>query len=121
MKDTLVIGASINPERYSNKAVRTLLQHGFPVIALGLKNGHIDTVPVETERKPWSNIGTVSLYIGPDRQKDYYDYVLSLKPDRVIFNPGTENAEFAGLLRRNNCIAEEACTIVLVNTDQYIR
>ena len=87
-KKTLVLGASLNPDRYSNMAINRL-------------------------------ITTVTLYLNPKRQEEYYDYILSLKPQRVIFNPGTENPDLYKILRENNIENEVACTLVLLGTNQY--
>lgn len=119
MKKTLVIGASEKPERYSNKAIRALLQHGHPVVALAPREGQVEGVVFETHRRPFEGIDTVTLYVGPDIQTGYVDYILSLKPRRVIFNPGTENAAFEETLRASGIEAEEACTLVLLSIGQY--
>lgn len=119
MKKTLIIGASNNPERYAYKAADRLLNHGHEIEMLGLRNDSIFGKTIDTDRKQYQEIDTVTLYIGPQRQPDYYEYILSLQPKRVIFNPGTENEEFEDLLTKNNIIAEEACTLVLLGTGQY--
>lgn len=118
-KKTLVIGASANPARYSYLAVQKLTTHQHPVVALGIKNGAIGNTVIETEKKLLSNIDTVTLYINPSRQPAYYDYILSLHPKRIIFNPGTENEELETLAHKNNIATQEACTLVLLSTGQY--
>jgi len=119
MKKTLIIGASNNPERYAYKAADRLLNHGHEIEMLGLRNDTVFGKTIDTDRKQYQGIDTVTLYIGPQRQPDYYEYILSLQPKRVIFNPGTENEEFEDLLTKNNIFAEEACTLVLLGTGQY--
>lgn len=116
---TLVLGASLKEDRYSNKAVRSLRQHNIETVAYGLKTGSILDVNVTTELEDFKNLHTVTLYLNPQRQKEYYDYVLGLKPKRVIFNPGTENPEFQKLLTKNNIAFEEACTLVLLSIGNY--
>jgi len=116
---TLVIGASTNPDRYSYKAIMSLLAHGHSVRAISLKKGEVQGVIFDTEKKQYVDIDTVTVYIRPDNQSSYYEYVISLKPRRVIFNPGTENKTFYNLLRDNNIQVEEACTLVLLSTNQY--
>ena len=118
-KKTLVIGASANPERYSYLAVEKLSAHQHPVIALGLKNGLIGNVAIETERKAFDNIDTITLYLNPFNQQDYYNYILSLNPKRIIFNPGTENDELNELAKNKGIITQEACTLVMLSTGQY--
>ena len=116
---TLVFGASLKPERYSNVAIGKLVDNGLDVKAFGLKPGTVGGVEIDTELKSYKNIDTVTLYLNPQRQKDYYSYILSLNPKRVIFNPGTENQELYNLLIENNIKVEVACTLVLLATNQY--
>lgn len=120
MKNTnLVIGASLNPNRYSNIAIKRLIDRNINTKAIGLKNGNIHTVTVETEKLLFKDIDTVTLYLNPKRQEGYYNYILELSPRRVIFNPGTENFEFIKLLKEKGVEAEIACTLVLLSTNQY--
>ncbi len=118
-KKTLVIGASENSNRYSNMAVKKLSAYQHPVVAIGLRKGSIGDTVIETEKKPLSDIDTVTLYLNPSRQKEYYDYILSLSPKRIIFNPGTENDELAELAAKQNIKSLEACTLVMLSTGQY--
>ena len=118
-KKTLVLGASTNPERYSYKAIKMLVQHKHSVMAIGQKQGSIDAVNINTKMIPLTNIDTVTLYLNPSRQRDYYNYIIENQPKRVIFNPGTENPEFYQLLQLNNIKVEEACTLVLLSTNQF--
>lgn len=119
MKKTLVIGASENPERYANKAIRALLAHNHEVVALGLKKGNVQGIEFHTEKETFEDIDTVTLYVGPRNQPEYYDYIISLNPRRVIFNPGTENPEFISKLKSAGIYPEIACTLILLVTDQY--
>lgn len=118
-KKTLVLGASLNENRYSNLVIHRLLSNRQEVVAFGLKSGEVAEVTIDAELIFYKGIDTVTLYLNPKRQKDYYDYILALKPKRVLFNPGTENPEFYALLRENNIDFEVACTLVLLSTDQY--
>ena len=118
-KKTLVLGASDNPSRYSYLAVNRLRSHGHPVVAIGKKNSMVADVPIEKEKKAWSDVDTVTLYLNPNHQQQYYDYILSLKPKRIIFNPGAENDELADLAVKNGIKPIEACTLVLLSTNQY--
>ena len=118
-KKTLVLGASLNPERYSNFVIRKLVNQGFEVVAFGLKQGEVAGIPVETDLLPYKDLHTVTLYVNPKKQSMYYDYVVSLKPKRVIFNPGTENPEFYTILKEHNIFFEVACSLVLLSTNQY--
>jgi len=119
MKKTLVVGASTNPSRYAYMAIKKLLQYNLPVVALGRRKGLVDNVEIEIEKLPFEDIDTVTLYIGPKHQPEFYEYIVSLKPKRVIFNPGTENDEFYKVLNENNIDTEIACTLVLLSTNQY--
>jgi len=119
MKKTVVIGASENPERYSNKAIRSLLQHQHPIIAIGNKVGVVEGVAISKELITASDVDTVTLYINPTLQAAYTDYILSLKPKRVVFNPGTENPALEQLLKAHQIEPVAACTLVLLATGQY--
>ena len=118
-KKTLVLGASDNPSRYSYLAIQRLRKHDHPVVAIGKKNSHVADVYIEKEKKPFDQIDTITFYLNPTHQKEYYDYILSLKPKRLIFNPGAENDELIALAKKNNIQTLEACTLVLLSTGQY--
>ncbi|HMJ47449.1 MAG TPA: CoA-binding protein [Ferruginibacter sp.] len=118
-KKTLVLGASQNPARYSYLAIQRLRAHGHPVIAIGRRKGVVKDTEIITEAVAEVGIDTVTLYLNPTNQKQYYDYILSLKPSRIIFNPGTENEELEKLAQKNHIKAQEACTLVLLSTGQY--
>ncbi|MEN8120337.1 MAG: CoA-binding protein [Bacteroidota bacterium] len=118
-KKTIVIGASPNPKRYSYKAVTLLSHFGYELIALGIRSGNINGIEIIKGRTHFDDIHTVTLYLGPDRQIDYYDYILSLKPKRIIFNPGTENLELYNLAMTNNIEVIEHCTLVMLNSGTY--
>ncbi|MBO9631686.1 MAG: CoA-binding protein [Chitinophagaceae bacterium] len=118
-KKTLVLGASNNPERYSFLAVNRLRNAGHPVVAIGLKPVQVADITVDTEKKPFDEVDTVTLYLNPARQKEYYDYILSLKPKRIIFNPGTENEELEAKAKEQGIQTMEACTLVLLSTGQF--
>ena len=116
---TLVFGASLKPNRVSNMVVDRLLNNGHEVVAFGLVPGNISGIEVSPELKAYENIDTISLYISAKWQSDYYDYLVGLKPRRVIFNPGTENGQFYKLLNDNNIEVDVACSLVLLSTNQY--
>jgi uncharacterized protein len=118
-KKTLVIGASENPARYSNMAINRLKSHQHSVVAIGNKKGTVAGIPIGTEKIHEDDIDTVTLYLNPALQKEYYDYIISLHPKRIIFNPGTENDELVELAAKNNIQPVEACTLVLLSTGQY--
>ena len=116
---TLVVGASENPQRYSNMAIRRLRANNLPVHAIGLKAGHVEDVEIQTGQPAFTDIDTVTLYVGPQHQAEVEDYVRSLRPRRVIFNPGTESASFQDDLRKDGVEVLEACTLVMLGTGQY--
>ena len=117
-KKTLVLGASENPSRYSFLAINKLRRNGHPVVAIGRKAGKVQDVEFSKER-PQTDVDTVTLYLNPQHQKEYYDYIVSLKPRRIIFNPGPENDELISLAEQNGIEPVEACTLVLLSTGQY--
>jgi uncharacterized protein len=118
-KKTLVLGASLKPSRYSNIAIKRLASYGHPVVAVGLRKGEVAGVSITNEMEDFQDVDTITLYLNPQRQKEYYDYIISLQPERVIFNPGTENSELYSLLKKNNIEIEVACTLVMLSTNQY--
>ncbi len=118
-KKTLVLGASSNPSRYSYLAINTLRGKGHDVIAIGRNKGQVKDVEIISEEKPIPDLDTVTLYLNPTHQKQYYNYIISQKPKRIIFNPGAENEELDRLARENGISTMEACTLVLLSTGQY--
>ncbi|WP_324025763.1 CoA-binding protein [Maribacter sp. BPC-D8] len=119
MKKTLVFGASLKPNRYSNLAIHRLVDSGVETLAYGLREGEVSKVNISNNLDKISDIHTITLYINPKRQEEYYDSIISLAPKRVIFNPGTENPEFYKLLENSGIEVDVACTLVLLSTGQY--
>lgn len=118
-KKTLVLGASSKPDKYSYKAISLLVEKGHSVLAIGQNSGEVAGIKIQTKAIPLKNIDTITLYLNPNRQRDYYNYIVEAKPKRVLFNPGTENPELYQLLELNAIKAEVACTLVLLTTNQY--
>lgn len=119
LKKTLVFGASLKPDRYSNYAINRLVDSEYETVAFGMVSGEVQGVNIETELLQFEDIHTITLYVNPKRQEQYYTYFVSLNPERVIFNPGTENPELYKILQDNNIQYEVACTLVLLSTNQY--
>ena len=119
MKKTVVLGASSNPLRYAYTAVQQLERNGHSVAAVGNKEGHIGEVAIQTGTPVIKEVDTITLYLNPQRQKDYYDYIFSLSPKRIIFNPGTENPELVQLAHQKGIETEIACTLVLLSIGAY--
>jgi predicted CoA-binding protein len=119
VKTTLVLGASPKEDRYSNKAVRRLLAAGHPVIAVGHRVGSIGDQPIRTDIPEAATIHTVTLYLNPHNQEVWTDRILHLKPQRIIFNPGTENAELEERATENGIEVVEGCTLVMLGTGQF--
>ncbi|HEX2606334.1 MAG TPA: CoA-binding protein [Flavisolibacter sp.] len=118
-KKTLVLGASENPSRYSYLAMRKLQAHEHPVVAVGRREGKVGAIPIHKEPVKEEGIDTVTLYLNPANQKAYYDYIIGLKPRRIIFNPGTENEELMSRAEQNDIEPVVACTLVMLSTGQY--
>ena len=118
-KKTVVLGATSKPEKYAFKAISLLVEKGHSVIAIGQNAGEVAGVKIKTKAIPLKNIDTITLYLNPARQRDYYNYIVEAKPKRVVFNPGTENPELYQLLELNGIQVEVACTLVLVTLNQY--
>ncbi len=121
MKNTLVIGASNKPQRYSNRAIHMLSDAGHPVQAYGLRAGEVAGISIHTDQAEISSeeVDTVTLYVGPQNQAGLLDWLTELKPSRVIFNPGTENPPLAKALKSQDIETIEACTLVMLSTRQY--
>lgn len=119
LKKTLVLGASDHPSRYSYLAINRLRENGHPVEGIGRHTATVADVAIHTDKPPLSDIDTVTVYLSPANQREYYDYILSLHPKRIIFNPGAENEELAELARNHQIYPQEACTLVLLSTGQY--
>lgn len=118
-KKTLVLGASENPARYSNMAIQRLRRYGHDVIAIGLRKGQVLDVPITTGQPALEDIDTVTLYLNPANQEPYLDYILSLRPKRIVFNPGTENQKLLRLAQEQGIEPLYACTLVMLGTGQY--
>jgi len=118
-KKTLVLGASSNPGRYSYLAVKKLAGNKHPVVAVGRRKGLVGDVEIQTDQAPVEGVDTITLYLNPQNQVPYYDYILSLKPKRIIFNPGTENEELMRLAKQNNIQPVVACTLVMLSIGNY--
>jgi predicted CoA-binding protein len=119
MKNTLIIGATPNPTRYAYRAAQMLKSKGHSIVNVGIKSGEVAGVTIEKPGSIHTDIHTVTLYIGPDLQAGYFDYIVQTNPKRVIFNPGTENAELEAVLKENGIEPVEACTLVMLATGQY--
>ncbi len=119
-KKTLVLGATTNPNRYAYMAVNRLLENKHEVVPVGIKKGEVGGIPIENDlEKIHEGIDTITLYLGPKNQLNYYDYILKTKPKRVIFNPGTYNVELVDLLKENKIETVDACTLVMLSADTY--
>lgn len=118
-KKTLVLGASDNPSRYSFLAINRLRAHQHPVVAIGRKEGEVAGIHITKEHPQEEGVDTITLYLNPTNQKPYYDYIISLAPKRIIFNPGTENDELIDLAREKGIEPVMGCTLVMLSTGQY--
>lgn len=118
-KKTLILGASTNPERYSYKAAKMLLAHGYEIVLVGAKKGDISGLPIQNANEIYTDIHTITLYVGPRNQAVFYDYIIQTHPKRIIFNPGTDNPELKELATLNHIQVLDACTLVLLSTNQY--
>ena len=117
---TLVLGASLNVHRYSNKAVLNLSNNGYTVVAIGKEMGFINGVKIFKEiPKNIIEIDTVTIYLNPKNQIYYYSDLIRIKPRRVIFNPGAENTELAEIMLKENVEIINGCTLVMLNLGQY--
>ena len=118
-KKTVVLGASDNPARYSYLALKKLQAYHHPVIAIGKKKGKVGDVSIETDHVPIDAVDTVTLYLNPQNQREYYDYLMEIKPNRIIFNPGTENDSLIKMAKENGIEPVLGCTLVMLSTGMY--
>jgi len=119
MKRTLIIGATNNSERYAYKAAHKLTEAGHEIVPFGIKKGEVAGVEIINTWEDFEGIDTVTMYVGAARQDEYFDKIISIHPNRVIFNPGTENPIFESKLIAAGIEVEEACTLVLLSVKNY--
>lgn len=118
-KRTLIVGATPNETRYANIATHILLDFGHEVVLFGIKKGEVREIPILNEWPINADIDTITMYINPRLQEQYYEQILALQPKRIIFNPGTENVELVALAKKGKIETLDACTLVLLRTGQY--
>ena len=119
MKKTLILGATDNPDRFAYRAAHSLVRHGHPIALVGIKKGTVAGQEILNGRPAVANVDTVTLYVGPRNQVEWYDYILSLQPKRIIFNPGTENPELENRAREKGIQTVEGCTLVMLSAGMY--
>ena len=119
MKKTLILGATTNKNRYAYKAAEQLTKAGYSIIPFGIKKGTVFGKKIINEWINFEEVDTVTLYLGPESQKHYFEKIISIQPKRVIFNPGTENKIFQTMLAKAKINFEESCTLVLLSIDEY--
>ncbi|MDN3686314.1 CoA-binding protein [Cyclobacterium jeungdonense] len=120
-KKTVILGASPNTSRYAYAAARMLKENDIPFVPVGIKKGQVlgEEILNIREKPPIEDVHTLTLYIGPPNQKEWYDYMISLQPKRIIFNPGTENPELFTLAKSHGIEVLTACNLVMLSTDQF--
>lgn len=118
-KRTVVLGATTNPSRFAYRAVQTLLDNGIEPVPVGIKKGNIEGIDILNGQPEIEDVHTITLYLNPENQKKYYDYILGLQPQRIIFNPGTVNPELMRLAREQGIEVEVGCTLVMLAMDSY--
>lgn len=119
MSRVVVLGASPDPGRFSHKAIRQLVKRNYDVVAIGKQKGFVGDIPIETGQPPIQDVHTILIYLSPLHQGEIFDYVLSLKPKRVIFNPGTESPEFEEILISHNILVVHDCSLVMMAMDRF--
>ncbi len=118
-KKTLILGASTNPNRYAYRAAYSLKQEGHDIVPVGIKKGEVAGEAILNSKDLQSGVDTITLYVGPRNQAEWYDYILGTFPDRIIFNPGTENPELEQLARERGISTVRACTLVMLSVGNY--
>ena len=118
-RKVLILGATTNEQRYAYLAAEKLTKHGFDIVPVGVRKGEVFGKTILNDKSFVSDVHTVTLYVGPANMVEWEDYILSLKPQRVIFNPGTENKSFETRLQKEGIKVEQACTLVLLNLNAF--
>ncbi|PHN05341.1 CoA-binding protein [Flavilitoribacter nigricans] len=118
-KKTVVLGATNNPSRYAYRAVEMLLDHGIEPVPVGIRRGSIEGIDILNDRPDLEDVHTVTLYLNPERQREYYDYIMAMNPKRIIFNPGTVNPELMNMAREKGIEVEVGCTLVMLSVGSY--
>jgi len=119
LKKTLVLGASLNQSRFSNICINTLVEALIPTVAVGRREGEVAGIHIQTGKPLFENIHTITLYLGPVNQVQYYEYILSLEPERIIFNPGTWNPELVELAKADGIQIVDNCTLMMISGGYY--
>ncbi len=119
MKKTIVLGATPNPSRYAYHAVQRMIENGIEVFPIGIRAGEIMGTKILIGKPSFSAIHTVTLYLNPHNQREYYDYIIFLKPKRIVFNPGAENFELMQLAKRAGIETQVECTLVMLSVGSY--
>ncbi len=119
MKKTVVLGATDNPDRFAYRAANSLTRHGHPIVLVGLREGIVAGQPIQKGQPLIADVHTVTMYVGTRNQAPLHDYILSLKPKRIIFNPGTENPELENKARQQGIETVEGCTLVMLSVGEY--
>jgi len=118
-KKTIILGASPNPDRYSNKVTVSLKNNGYESVPVGFRSGVIAGLNIQTDLPIEEEVDTITLYLNPTRQKDYYEYIFKINPKRIIFNPGTENPELIKMAKEKGIEPVIACTLVMLSIGDY--
>lgn len=120
-KKALIVGATDNPSRYAFMAASMFADRGMEFIPIGIKKGEIFGREIlDLRMKPdLKDIHTITLYLGPANQIEWIDYLIGLKPKRIIFNPGTENPDFYKKALQAGIEVLPACNLVMLSTGQF--
>jgi uncharacterized protein len=121
VKKTVIIGATTDPSRYAFLAARMLTHYNNEIVPIGIKKGDLFGTKILNifDKPKVEDVHTITLYIGPQRQPEWYEYLLSLNPKRIIFNPGTENDVLIRMAEERGIEAVEGCTLVMLRSNQY--
>ncbi len=119
MSKTVVLGASPDSSRYSYKCVKSLLRHGHEAVPVGKKNGKIEGIDILSGKPVIPDVHTITIYLSPRNQKEYYDYILELNPSRIILNPGTHNQELIDLVITKGIEVVNECSLILLSGDNF--
>ncbi|MFO8234760.1 MAG: CoA-binding protein [Bacteroidales bacterium] len=119
MNKVMVLGATPNRKRFANTCVKSLIRYGYPVIPLGIKEGSIAGHEIIIKKIPVKGLHTITIYLNPENQKEYYDYIIKQEPKRIILNPGAENPELKAIAEEKGIDVIEDCTLIMLNSGKF--
>ena len=119
-KKTVILGASTHPWRYAYMAANKLTNYGHEIIPIGIEEGILAGKEIVIGHPEIEDVHTVTMYLNPKNQEEYYEYILDeLQPERIVFNPGSENPALIEAAKDHDIEVVEGCTLVMLSAGQF--